>query len=115
MVVTILPLIFVSGFYPIACAARSNRKTTLLHAIAWAMIAWFFWSAANVLAAFHKEPESSLISLLALAFSGCTSVAVLGARRPGVGAWNFVIIALFLVLGVLWVEVVLSGEDSILV
>jgi hypothetical protein len=114
MVATILSLIFVSGFYPIACAARSNRKTTLLYAIAWALIAWFFWSAANVLTAFQKEPESSLGSLLALAFSGCTSVAVLGARRPGVGAWNFVIIALLIVMVFLWVEGMMAGNDAIL-
>ena len=114
MVATILPLIFVSGFYPIAYAARSNRKTTLLHAIVWALISWFFWSTANVLTAFQREPESSLVSLLALALSGCASVAVLGARRPGVGAWNFVIIALFLVMGFLWVEGMMAGNDAIL-
>src|SRR5205814_1595818 len=83
MVATILSLIFVSGFYPVAYAVRSNRRTTLLHAIVWALISWFFWSTANVLTAFQREPESSLVSLLALALSGCASVAVLGARRPG--------------------------------
>src|SRR5438128_2767704 len=114
MVATILPLIFVSGFYPIAYATRSNRKTTLLHAIVWALISWFFWSTANVLTAFQREPESSLVSLLALALSGCASVAVLGARRPGVGAWNFVISALFLVMVFLWAEGMMAGSDAIL-
>src|SRR5438445_13210671 len=113
MVATILPLIFVSGFYPIVCAARSNRKTTLLHAIAWALIAWFFWSAANVLTAFQKEPESSLVSLLALALSGCASMAVLGARRPGVGAWDLVIITSFLGMVSLVVEGMIAEQHAI--
>jgi hypothetical protein len=34
----------------------------------------------------------------ALSLTGCAGVAVLGARRPGVGAWNFVVVGLLAVL-----------------
>src|SRR5207237_694189 len=33
----------------------------------------------------------------ALSLTGCAAVAVLGARRPGVSAWNFVVVALLAV------------------
>jgi hypothetical protein len=35
---------------------------------------------------------------LALCLTGCVGVAVLGARRPGVGAWDFVLLGLLAVL-----------------
>jgi hypothetical protein len=34
---------------------------------------------------------------MALCLTGCAAVAVLGARRPGVGPWNFVVLALLAV------------------
>jgi hypothetical protein len=37
-------------------------------------------------------------SYLALCLTGCAGIAVLGARRPGVGAWNFVVIGLLAVM-----------------
>src|SRR5262245_29838515 len=114
MVATILSLIFVSGFYPIGCAAYANRKTTLLHAIAWALTAWVFWSAASVLGALREEAESFLAGLVALGFSGCASMVVLGARRPLVGAWNFVILALIGIMIFLWFEGTVAGDDVIL-
>jgi hypothetical protein len=42
--------------------------------------------------------EMRLIRYLALCLTGCAGVAVLGARRPGAGAWNFVIVGLLAVL-----------------
>jgi hypothetical protein len=38
------------------------------------------------------------VRYLALALTGCAEVAVLGARRPGVAAWNFVIAGLLIVV-----------------
>ena len=34
----------------------------------------------------------------ALSLTGCAGVAVLGARRPGVGPWNFVLLGLLAVM-----------------
>src|SRR5438477_8254940 len=114
MTAAIVSCIFIGGFYPIVLAVRANRKTTLLHAIAWALVAWLFWSAGAVLGTFNHEAESFLAALVALGFTGCASAAVLGARRPGVAAWNFVIIALFFVMIFLWMEGTMAGEDAIL-
>jgi hypothetical protein len=41
---------------------------------------------------------ADVLGYLALGLTGCAGVAVLGARRPGVGAWNFVLLGLLLVL-----------------
>jgi hypothetical protein len=38
------------------------------------------------------------VRYLALCLTGCAGVAVLGARRPGVGAWNFVLLGLLAVM-----------------
>jgi hypothetical protein len=46
------------------------------------------------------------MGLLALSLTGCAGVAVFGARRPGVQAWNFV------VLGLLAVQLVPEGISS---
>jgi hypothetical protein len=42
--------------------------------------------------------EALLGRHVALSLTGCAGVAVLGARRPGVGAWNFVVCGLLAVL-----------------
>jgi len=46
---------------------------------------------------------------LALVLVGCAGVAVLGARRPGVAAWDFVVGGLLVVLASWLVEGVLTG------
>jgi hypothetical protein len=78
-------LALLSGLYPLGRAVLANRTTTLRPALAWAAAALAAWVATPL------DPASLAVPYLALCLSGCAGVAVLGARRPGVGAWNFVV------------------------
>jgi hypothetical protein len=91
-------LILLTGAYPFWHAWRANRETTLAWALAWALAAWAAWAAA--LAAEWLRPVAEPVALryLALSLSACALIGVLGARRPGVGAWNFVLVGLLAVL-----------------
>src|SRR2546423_30545 len=50
---------------------------------------------------------------LALCLTGCAGVAVLGARRPHVGAWNFVVLGLLAVMLLPLLETVIAGAPSL--
>ncbi|HZT82343.1 MAG TPA: hypothetical protein VFA26_19095 [Gemmataceae bacterium] len=89
-------LLLLTAAYPLWRAWRANRQTSLTHALAWATAAWAAWVVA--LAAEGWPAASALGRYLALALTGCAGVAVLGARRPGVAAWNFVVVGLLAVL-----------------
>jgi hypothetical protein len=84
-------LLFAAAAAPLAAAARANRSTSLFHAVAWAGLAWAAWGAA-----FGSAVPGW--RAVALALTGCAGVAVLGARRPGAAAWNFVVLGLLVVL-----------------
>jgi hypothetical protein len=84
-------LLHLSGFYPLFRAWQANAQTTLRPALAWATAAWTSWTAA-------AWAGPGLLRYLALCLTGCAGVAVLGARRPIVGAWNFVVGGLLAVL-----------------
>jgi hypothetical protein len=90
---TALGLLLCTGFYPLWFAWRANQRTTLRHAILWAAFAWIAWIGAALLG-----PDALRARYLALSLTGCAGVAVLGARRPGVTAWNFVVAGLLAVL-----------------
>jgi hypothetical protein len=88
-------LFLLGGVYPLFRAWRANHDTTLGHALAWLSCAWLVWTVA----AFAVSPFAPRKEVyLALCLTGCAGVAVLGARRPGVGAWNAVVAGLLLVL-----------------
>jgi len=70
-----------------AQATRANLRTSLIFSVVWGGIAW-----AALCAALMSARPGSLYAALALV--GCAGVAVLGARRPGAAAWQFVVIAL---------------------
>lgn len=92
-------LLFLAGFYPLARAWQANRHTTLRPALAWAACALAAWSAGVGGPALGlPEWAVSMSRYLALCLTGCAGVAVLGARRPGVGAWNFIVAGLLAVL-----------------
>src|SRR5438105_15538460 len=86
-------LVFFSGLYPLGRAWVANRHSSLAHALAWAGAAWVAWGMALVLAA-DPGPGLWVARYLALCLPGCAGVAVLGARQPGVRAWNFVVLGL---------------------
>jgi hypothetical protein len=75
--------IVVSALFPLIVAWHANRSTSLVYAIAWAVVAWAGWVLS-------LASGSSSETYLALGLTGCAGVAVLGARRPGAAAWNFV-------------------------
>ena len=81
-------LILLLGFYPLFVAWRSSAGSTIRHALAWAIVAWAGWCVA-------ASPEWRYI---ALCVTACAGIAVLGARRPGAGAWHFVVAGLLLTL-----------------
>src|SRR5262249_3962822 len=87
-----------SAAYPLLRAYLANQKTTLLQATLWAAGAWACWLVVFIGSALGEGAEVAFGRYLALALAGCAGVAVLGARRPGVRAWNFVVCGLLAVL-----------------
>src|SRR5437763_11762318 len=92
-------LLCVTGSYPLWRAWRGNRRTSLAHAVGWAAAAWTAWCGTLLLGA-TADPGTDPTPgrYLALCLTGCAGVAVLGARRPGVGAWNLVVGGLLAVM-----------------
>jgi hypothetical protein len=93
---TVCWLILLTGAFPLWRAWQANRQTSLLQAVHWGMIAWAAWGLCLALVD-GDSPAARAGSYLALCLTGCAGVAVLGARRPGVGPWNFVVAALLAV------------------
>ena len=89
-------LLLLTAFYPLARAWEANRRTTLRSALLWAAWAWLAWLL--VVAQRASSLGDVLGPYLALVLTGCAGVAVLGARRPTVAAWNFVVLGLLAVL-----------------
>jgi hypothetical protein len=101
--------LFVTTVYPVWYAWRANRRTSLVQAVNWAVSAWTVWGLLVVSTAASSAPQTLLLRHLALCLTGCAGVAVLGARRPGVGAWNFVVFGLLAVLLLPQAEGLLTG------
>jgi hypothetical protein len=91
-------LILLSGLYPLWRVWQANRSTSLLQTVNWALLAWTGWVCAFLAAGTWPEPAVAMLRYLALCLTSCAGVAVLGARRPGLGAWNFVLLGLLAVL-----------------
>lgn len=91
-------LIYLSSFYPLLAAWRANRKGTLSLALGWAIAAWACWGWVILSDSAWQSPLAHNVRYAALCLTGCAGVAVLGARRPIVRVWNFVVAALLLVL-----------------
>ena len=81
-------LVLILGFYPLFVAWRSCSGSTIRHALGWAIVAWTAWCVAG----------SREWRYVALALTACAGIAVLGARRPGAGAWHFVVVGLLVTL-----------------
>src|SRR5437870_10972643 len=90
--------VMLTAAFPLVRAWGASRRSTLLQAVYWAWAAWAGWLLTFVAAALGDIEESALGRHLALSLTACAGVAVLGARRPGVTAWNFVVCGLLAVL-----------------
>jgi hypothetical protein len=96
---TVGALVLGTGLFPLAKAWQANRGTTLGHALAWGSATWACWLGVAWEAVFRPAGQGGQLGqYLALCLLGCAGVAVLGARRPGVAAWNFVVAGLLVVL-----------------
>lgn len=103
-------LVWLSGAYPLGIALWANRASSLLHAVCWAAAAWLAWGALIGMAALRPEAVPPAARYVALTLTGCAGVAVLGARRPGTAAWDFVVLGLLAVLMLPLGESWLAGE-----
>ena len=110
-IVTILPAAGLAAAF--ALVRRSVHGTTLTLAATWGLVASLAvlsgWLSSAVFA-WLASPWDDIawygIAILVL----CPPIAVLGARRPGVAAWNgFVLLPLIAVLGWPAIAVILSG------
>lgn len=91
-------LLLLTGVVPLAQALRANRHTTLRQPLLWAGIAWAVWTGSAWSHVLWPRQDVRLGHYVGFCLTGCAGVAVLGARRPGVGAWNIVVAGLLAVL-----------------
>lgn len=89
-------LAIVSLAYPLWQCWRRQRCTSLRHALLWFAAAWAGWVLALV--APWLDLPAAPMRYLALCLASCFLVAVLGARQPGMAAWNFVVAGLLAIL-----------------
>src|SRR5437870_9454576 len=99
-----LIILIASGLIPLGRAIWANRRTTLIHALIWGVAAWaaWLWTATSA---------SRNVGFLAINLTVCAGVAVLGARRPGVGPWNVVVAGLLAVLSIPLAQDYLTGNS----
>jgi hypothetical protein len=103
----VLPALILAGAMPIGRALWVNRRTSLSHALVWTLITWLSWGFAFISDWFTAD------RYCALCLTGCAGVAVLGARRPHVFAWNFVVAGLFAVMVLPIIETHVIGTRSL--
>lgn len=96
-------LFTLSGAVPLAVAWRENAGWTIRHALVWAGLGWLAWLTCSLL----PGRESGWLALTATAAAG---MAVLGARRPLIGMWHFLVASLVVVLWLGYAEGLLDGS-----
>ncbi len=104
-------LIFLTGIYPWWRAWSASRHTSLRHALLWGLASWAVWGWAFAADVLEPGVVHSGSRYLALCLTGCAAVAVLGARWPGVQAWNFVVVGLLAVLLLPMAQSLLLGGE----
>ncbi len=85
-------LLLLTGAVPLFRLWRMTRRRTLSHAVIWLLVAWATACLVWLTGGGHAGRYFVLCLLT------CSGIAVLGARRPGVAAWNFVVVGLLAVL-----------------
>src|SRR6476661_4532490 len=86
-------VLWLAGLLPLFSAWWKNRRASLQLTFVWAAFAWFTWGWAFL--ATDTEPSAvSSTRYIALGMTGAAGIAVLGARRPQVLAWNLVLVGL---------------------
>ncbi|MBX7103894.1 MAG: hypothetical protein K1X57_07425 [Gemmataceae bacterium] len=96
-------LLVASAAIPLGRAWVLNRGWTVRHALAWAWAAWTGW----IVLAITPGRESAW---LALTLTSAAGIAVLGARRPIIGMWHFLVASLLVVLWLGFAEGLLDGS-----
>jgi hypothetical protein len=91
-------LLLLVGVFPLAKALRGSWTTTLRQPLLWALLAWLAWIGVAWSRVLRRETDDSIAAYGALCLTGCAGISVLGARRPGASAWNFVVVGLLAVL-----------------
>jgi hypothetical protein len=90
-------VLMLTSALPLGWAWQASQRTTLSHALAWATLAWLAWlGLALAVAGGVNVPVAACYGAVCL--TGCAGIAVLGARRPGVVAWHFVVFGLLTIL-----------------
>jgi hypothetical protein len=82
--------------YPLWRTWRALWPTSLRAAAGWMVLAWLGWVTLSIMPLVNL-PERP-VQYLALCLSACSFVAILGARKPGMMAWNFVVVGLLAIL-----------------
>src|SRR6516165_2531149 len=107
----VLILLFVTGSAALVRAWLATRATALFHAVHWCMAAWLAWGVTIFTPERASHPDP--VTYVALCLTGCAGIAVLGARRPHVTAWNFVVLGLLAVMVLPLVEKAFIGTQSL--
>jgi hypothetical protein len=108
----VFSFLILAGFYPLLRAWRANQRSSLCHAVFWVAAAWTAWGVSLVFGAPHHSGLSPWRHL-ALALTGAAAVAVLGARRPHVQAWDAVVLGLLAVMSLPLVENLFLGMPPV--
>ncbi len=85
------------GLGVLLASRRAVFQTTLAGPWWWSLAALVGWSGMELASAFGGIGSGNLepLRLVVISLSFCPIVAVLGAKRPQNGAWNFVVLSLW--------------------
>ncbi|MEZ6057444.1 MAG: hypothetical protein R3C01_12150 [Planctomycetaceae bacterium] len=96
-------ILFLLSFVALFRTGRQLAETTLISAYWWSVVAMAIWGGVYLLdvqLTRLEHPIAETCWYVTVLFALTPLVAVLGARRPGVGAWNwFVVVPLLAVFG----------------
>ncbi len=96
LVLTIIATIWLVTGLPLLTAWPRLKHTSLRFALMWSWGAWF-WGLVVIGLYVVEQPLAPLVYLFLVLCCGVL-VAPLGAKEPGAGAWNFVVLGLLAVL-----------------